>query len=327
MATIKDIAEQAGVSQATVSRVLNYDPKISVGEETKRKIFEIAEALNYTKHQKKRSPREKVFQLVQWYDDHEELEDLYYLSIRLGIEKRAEEMNIQILKENLESLTPDAADGIIAVGKFDQSEIQQLTAANENILFVDFNGTSFGFSSLVVDFQQAMEQVLTAFQEANYQEIGIISGAESTKTEKQPLIDQRLLQLKNQLPASSLRSQPTWQLTSEFSVESGYHVMKEFLESQEERPKAFFVSNDAIAIGALRALQEADIKVPEEMGLISFNDTSVAKYLNPSLSTIKVYTEWMGRLAVDTILSLSEELPPVPVKVEIATTFIKRRSI
>ena len=53
MATIKDIAELAGVSSASVSRVLNYDTSLSINEETKRRIFEVAETLNYTKHQKK----------------------------------------------------------------------------------------------------------------------------------------------------------------------------------------------------------------------------------------------------------------------------------
>ena len=53
MATIKDIAQQAGVSPATVSRVLNHDNDLSVGEDTKKRIFEAAEALNYTKHHKK----------------------------------------------------------------------------------------------------------------------------------------------------------------------------------------------------------------------------------------------------------------------------------
>ena len=64
MATIKDIAKKAGVSSATVSRVLNYDPDLSVGQETKQKVFEVAEALNYTKHmQKKRT--QAVLRLVQ----------------------------------------------------------------------------------------------------------------------------------------------------------------------------------------------------------------------------------------------------------------------
>lgn len=105
MATIKDIAQLAGVSPATVSRVLNYDEKLSVGMETKQKIFEVAEHLNYKKHHKNLASEKQTIKLIQWYDTQEELEDLYYLSIRLGIEKKAEEANIRLIKETWDAIS------------------------------------------------------------------------------------------------------------------------------------------------------------------------------------------------------------------------------
>ena len=95
MATITDIATIAEVSISTVSRVLNYDPSLSVTEETKRKIFEAAEKLNYTKYKTSKSSvnyqwmyqkHNKSIGIVQWRMDDEELEDIYYMSIRLGVE-------------------------------------------------------------------------------------------------------------------------------------------------------------------------------------------------------------------------------------------------
>ncbi len=104
MATITDIATIAEVSISTVSRVLNYDPSLSVTEETKRKIFEAAEKLNYTKYKNKQKQRElpvdvpkkhnKSIGIVQWRMDDEELENIYYMSIRLGLEKRAAKMGL-----------------------------------------------------------------------------------------------------------------------------------------------------------------------------------------------------------------------------------------
>lgn len=327
MATIKDIATQAGVSPATVSRVLNYDSDLSVGEETKRRIFEVAESLNYTKHQKKQPQKKSVFKLVQWYNEQEELEDLYYLSIRLGIEKRADELGIQIIKENLETLSTDRAHGIIALGKFDASEIKLLAGHNEKIIFVDFNGTGFGYTSIVADFGQAITQVTDAFNQKNYQKVGIISGKEFTKTEKQFLPDIRLTLLKTALEANSLYKEQ-WHLESAFTVADGYQTMLTFLEQDKNNwPEAFFVSSDAIAIGALKALHEKNIKVPEDIGILSFNDISTAKYVSPPLSTIKVHTEWMGRQAVDTIHSLAFEQEPAPMKIEVGTTFIERESL
>ncbi|MDH6365489.1 LacI family transcriptional regulator [Enterococcus sp. PF1-24] len=325
MATIKDIAEQAGVSPATVSRVLNYDPELSVGDETKRKIFEVAEAMNYTKHQKKKVVSQLRFKLVQWYDATEELEDLYYLSIRLGIEKRAEELGITILKENLQEISEAACDGIIAVGKFDQLEVEKLTATSEPLLFVDYNGTKEGYSSIVVDFQQAIQQVLTAFEEKGYRDIGMIAGVEKTKTSHEVVKDDRFQYFKTRLTETK-QYQEKWHLQADFSVESGYQVMKNFLTTEKDWPRAFFAANDAIAIGALRALQELQVPVPEKIALIGFNDVSVAKYVNPPLSTVKVYTEWMGSHAVDTLQLLTNEKPPIPFKIEVGTSYIPRSS-
>lgn len=326
MATIKDIAEKAGVSPATVSRVLNYDSELSVGDDTKQKIFEVAEQLNYTKHQKKHPQKKLVFKLIPWYETPEELDDIYYLSIRMGIEKRASELGVSIIKESLQGEPGQKTDGIIALGKFDQTEINKLSKANDNLLFVDFNGTPYGYSSLVIDFQQGVSQVLTAFTESGYTKIGIISGREYTKTEKQSLPDVRLNYFKTEMEKAGAYNEE-WHLESDFSVDAGYQVMKEFLNRKDcQRPEAFFCSNDAIAVGVLRALQEAKISVPEELAVIGFNDVSVSKYLNPPLSTIKVYTEWMGRRAVDAIVSLTDERPPVPMKIQLGTTFVQRSS-
>lgn len=126
MATIKDIAEQAGVSPATVSRVLNYDSELAVSSETKEKIFKTAEALNYTKHKKKSQVENGRIRLIQWFDTEEELADLYYLAIRLGIENKTEELGIRLLKESFASISETQVDGTIALGKFDAQQIAQL---------------------------------------------------------------------------------------------------------------------------------------------------------------------------------------------------------
>lgn len=327
MATIKDIAEQAGVSTSAVSRVLNYDATLSINDETKRRIFEVAEALNYTKHQKKSPVKKKVFTLVQWHDDHEELEDLYYLAIRLGIEKRAEELDIKLIKEELTQLSDGENDGIIAIGKFDEAEIKQLNEKTTNLLFVDFDGTTFGHSSIVVNFKQAMEQVALVFQEKNYQSMGIISGIEFTKNQNQKISDPRLDLLSYEL-SNRYDKNLTCVLETPFTVKDGYEVMKDYLEKtpKEERPELFFASSDAIAVGAMRAMIESNVKIPEEIGIIAFNDVSVAKYVMPSLSTVKVYTEQMGRLSVDTLNSLLDEDMLVPIKIEIGTQLIERES-
>lgn len=326
MATIKDIAQKAGVSPATVSRVLNYDPELSVGIETKQKIFEVAEALSYTKHKKIPKKTQATILLVQWYDDEEELEDIYYLSIRLGIEKKAEEANCRLKKCSLDDCLEEPVAGIIAVGKFDYEQIQRLEQRSRCILFVDYDACRFGHSSLVVDFKQSMATVLAFFREHNYATVGMISGEEVIPQSSEVLEDQRLLEWKAQIKNYDF-SPKSPVIYSPFSVEGGYQTMKRYLASNSAQlPAALFAASDAIAIGAMRALQESGYRIPEDLAIVGFNDSSVSKYVSPPLSTIKVYTEWMGELAVDTLCSMMDDQAPVPRKILIGTQLIKRAS-
>ncbi|MDT2820897.1 LacI family DNA-binding transcriptional regulator [Enterococcus devriesei] len=325
MATIRDIAKQAGVSPATVSRVLNYDQELSVAQETRQRIFEVAEKLNYTKH--KRSPKmgKALIRLVQWYDEAEELADLYYLSIRLGIEKRAEELNLQVRRETLNELSDSQVTGTIALGKFDAEQIRQLKQLDDNLLFVDFDAMQLGLNSLVVDFDQSMDLVIDHFIQQGHQKIGILSGEEVTKHNLQPIEDPRMLSFKKKLEQLNL-FRPDLVVTAPFSMEAGKAAVSEFIAESNDLPTALFASSDALAIGGMQAIQAAGLRIPEDISVIGFNDVSVAKYVSPALSTVKVETEWMGELAVTTLLELAKEYSPVPRKIMLGTELIQRAS-
>ncbi|MGI6155849.1 MAG: LacI family DNA-binding transcriptional regulator [Enterococcus sp.] len=324
MATIKDIAKKAGVSPATVSRVLNYDPELSVSKETEQKVFEIAEALNYTKHKNKK--RELVtLRLVQWYDSEEELADLYYLAIRLGIEKKAEELNVRVIKEAMSELSDTQTQGTIALGKFDQKQVKRLENLSGELLFVDFDAMSLGHNSLVVDFAQSVQLVIDHFIKESHTEIGILSGLEFTKESGHEITDTRWLVFRESLQRLKMY-QESYHLAADFTIEAGFAAMENYLATTETYPSAFFASSDALAIGAMRAIQARGLKIPEDISIIGFNDVSVAKYVSPALSTIRVYTEWMGELAVTTLLELMQEEAPVSRKITVGTELVLRDS-
>lgn len=325
MATIRDIAKQAGVSPATVSRVLNYDQELSVAQETRQRIFEVAEKLNYTKHKRSSKMGKAIIRLVQWYDEAEELADLYYLSIRLGIEKKAEELNLQVRRETLNELSDSQVTGTIALGKFDAEQIRQLKQLDDNLLFVDFDAMQLGLNSIVVDFDQSMDLVIDHFIQQGHHKIGILSGEEVTKHNLQPIEDPRMQAFKKKLEQLNL-FRPELVVTAPFSMEAGKTAMGEFIVASSDLPTALFASSDALAIGGMQAIQAAGLRIPEDIAVIGFNDVSVAKYVSPALSTVKVETEWMGELAVTTLLELAKEYSPVPRKIMLGTELIQRAS-
>lgn len=234
-------------------------------------------------------------------------------------------MNVQIRRETLNELSDTQVSGTIALGKFDAEQIRQLKQIDENLLFVDFDGMNMGLNSLVVDFDQSVDLVIDYFIQHGHQKIGILSGEEKTKHNLQPIEDPRLIAFKRKMQQINLY-RPEFTLTAAFSMEAGKIAMMEFLSSTQDLPNAFFASSDALAVGAMQAIQATGLRVPEDISVIGFNDVSVAKYVSPALTTVKVETEWMGELAVSTILDLAKEFSPVPRKIMLGTKLLQRES-
>lgn len=305
MATIKDIAEKAGVSSATVSRVLNYDQTLSVSDETRKKIFDMADALNYTKHMKKTPIKKSQPKLavIQWYSEHEELDDLYYYAIRTGLEKQAQELHYEIIRIfDEEGLDPiSQADGIIAIGKFSKSQLRELSSYNLPFVVVDSNTLAQGISCVTTDFTYGVQAALDEFWRHGIKDIGMLTGQEYTADGKEIVADQRLIAFQQYLDKRQAFNSH-WLKVGDFTTDSGYQMMKSLISKEKDQlPHAFFIANDNLAIGALKALQEEGIAVPERVSLISFNDTAVTNYVMPALSSVTVFTKEMGASAVNLI--------------------------
>ncbi|WP_057490986.1 LacI family DNA-binding transcriptional regulator [Streptococcus orisasini] len=330
MATLKDIAKLARVSPAAVSRVLNRDETLSVSEETRHRILSIADELGYTKHQKSGNftkARQKIA-VVQWYSEHEELNDLYYYTIRIGLEKRAQELDYEILRFfNNDILTlSENVVGIIAIGKFSSQQIAKLESYTDKLVFVDSDTLTAGHPCVTTDFDHSVIKVIDHFLQKGLSKIGMIAGEEKTADGKESLIDQRFRTFKNYAHEKGIYKSH-YVYIGEFSSQSGYELMSKAIHDLgNDLPQAFFVANDTLAIGALRALQEAAIAVPQRVSIISFNDTSLTRQVFPTLSSITVYTQEMGRIAVDVLNRQLLNPNTVPTMTRLATHLTLRDS-
>lgn len=328
MATIKDIANKAGVSPATVSRVLNYDASLSVADETKKKVFEAAEELSYRKRPGKRYTGQKIA-VVHWYTEKEELSDLYYLSIRLGIEQRCKQLDIDpdiYFFNKIADINAAEIEGIIAVGKFSAQQVKELTDINPAVVFVDYSPNEDKYDAVVIDFEKATQKIIDYFISTDHKEIGFIGGLELLKGESEPLHDLREKTFRTYMQEKGLYDE-RFVYVGSFSVDDGYKLMARAIEELgDDLPTAFFTSSDVMAIGSLRALHEAGVAVPGRVSVIGINDMSISKYVYPSLSTIKVYTEIMGETAVDTLVERLEGRK-IAKKVFISTKLVVRKSV
>lgn len=331
MATIKEIAKKAGVSSATVSRVLNHDNTLSVSSEKRKLIFEVAEELSYVtpKGRKKATTTSKYkIGLIHWYSIDQELEDPYYLSIRVGLEKRAIENQIEIVK----LYAPDKKDlsylkgveGIICIGKFSEKEIDTISKITKQLVFVDYSPSEEKYDSVVIDFEQAVIKVLDYLLSFKPHKIGYIGGREYAGKDQMPIGERRESVFKHYLMDKDVYDANHIYVGS-FLAESGYNLMKEAL-NKKDLPDAFFIASDSMAVGALRALHEGGISVPENMRIVGFNDIPTSSYTIPPLSTLRVHKEFMGQTALDLLLERIEGYRTIPKKVIIPTELVIRKS-
>lgn len=324
MATIRDIAKKASVSPATVSRVLNNDLTLSVTDDTRAKIIRIAEELNYSKASRKNQIR---VALVQWYSESQEQDDIYYMAIREGIEKRIQRFNFDIVRVfNNDFKTIDGdIDGIIAVGKFSFEQVDNMKQYSKNIVFIDDDQFENNFDTVLTDFKYGVQRSLDFFLDQGIKDIGIIYGEEKSTDNLRTIPDKRFDCYKDYLAQEGLFNED-YTFKGDFSKRSGYNQMKLAIKRLNKLPEAFFVSNDPMSAGALQALQEADISVPNDVQIFSYNNTSVAKYVNPELSSISVATVQMGAAAVQLLYDLLTNDHHVPYKLELSTKLVFRDS-
>ena len=329
MATMKDVANKAGVSIATVSRILNGDVTLVVRDETRESVLHAAKSIGYEVKAKKPNGVH-TFGIVQWISSYEEKEDTYYYNIRMSVENYCIIHNIRIkrfYRENLEDVFSDTEiNGLLCIGKFSRKLAAKLNSKFKEIVFVDSNPDKNKYNAVFSDFKSGTEQAMKYFIEKGHRKIGYIGGREYLDDNKEELyIDSRervYLDIMKNHKLLSYNEDDVY--TGEYSAESGYDLMKKILE-KEELPTAVLCGNDVIAIGALSAINESDFE--NQISIIGFNNTPMAQFYNPPLTTISINTKYKGELACKLLQDLIEEKPKTPIKIICSVKLIERESV
>ncbi|QXC56381.1 transcriptional regulator EbgR [Vibrio mimicus] len=314
MATLKDIAAEAGVSLATVSRVLNDDPTLSVKEETKHRILEIAEKLEYRTSSAKRNTVNAIpnhhFLALYNYRQEAEINDPYYLSIRHGIETQCEKLGIELTNGYESKIDPDLKriTGVLLVGKTTTATLQKASKLTDNLCYLDFSDDNGQFDSVDIDLIKISKQVTDFFIAQGFDRIGFIGGEDKTGyPDIREIAFAEYGQLKGVVNAQNI-------YRGSFSSSSGYRLAKEMLATPNF-PRALFVASDSIAIGVLRAILEHGLNIPQDISLISVNDIPTARFTFPPLSTVRIHSEMMGIQGVNLLVEKARDGRALPLKV------------
>lgn len=313
-ATSFDIAHQAGVSQSTVSRALRGSPLVN--EETRRKVVEIARQLNYKVDKNAsnlRTQQSSTLAVLLFEDPTSDDSQInpFFLSMLGSITRACAKAGYDLLV-SFQSSSNDwhadyaethRADGIILLGYGDYIDYQPKFARllETDTKFVCWGATVDGHPELTVscDNQAGGRLVAEHFIALGRTDCAFIGDISHHSPEFSARYSGFNLRLEGQGKHVSSRKIATAISTEE----SGYQATKSLL-ANNNRFNALFGASDLIAIGAIRALQEAGLRVPQDVAVVGFDDLAVARFCSPTLSTVQQNTTQAGQMLVANLLTL-----------------------
>ncbi|MFT8348424.1 LacI family DNA-binding transcriptional regulator [Clostridium saccharoperbutylacetonicum] len=326
--TIKDIAKLANVSHTTVSRALNNSPYIN--EETKVKIKALAKELNYVPNYSAKSlVLLKSYVIGIFFSSISEgTSDTFFHEIIKGVNKVMDkEYNLVIRGiddyEYSHPIDNKNFDGIIVVSqsKNDDKFIKTILEKNIPTVVINRNIDDDKIINIMSDDTKGSYDAVAYFIENNHKRIALIEGNkefESSSYRRKGYI--KALE-DNKIPINEELI-----ISGKYDLQSGYISMNKLLEL-DEKPTAVFCSNDDIAVGAMKAISESGLRVPDDISIIGFDDSNFCNYVTPTLSSVKKDSLTMSKYGGTYILNLINNKEIDRNKVFIESKLVMRKSV
>lgn len=352
MATLKDIANRAQVSQATVSRVLNSDPKLSITQEKRNLILQIARELDYktvsqrvqaqqgqnrqesgsTDRSELREDKKRRIGIAQMFELKEQSQDVYYIALKQMVDQacfaRGWTTVLYFRNEDGHFVKHDeeAIDGLIAIGSFTPEEIADFEKETSNIVFVDSSPDPLKYYCIVPYYHMAIRQVFRHCEEKGKTRIAYVGSTRTFGDRKELALDPRYYYYKISMADRNLKEE-TLLVDYPMNAQGGYEAMKAYLDEHEDLPDVLFAASDAVAPGIVKALFEKNLTVPKDIGLITFNNTSFSEFSSPPLTSIEVFLNENAKMAADCLTFGWTSPQSIAKRIEIPCKLIDRSSV
>jgi LacI family transcriptional regulator len=306
----------AGVSRSTVSLAINDSPKVS--EETKRRIMEICEAVDYQPNVMARGLVAKTSKVVSIVIPQisNVFSDYYFAETINGVLDAVTRRGYHLLLETastsfreektaLRLFRAKRMDGALFVGALTTDHyIMELGERGCPVVLI--NSVLPGVPTVLADNVGGTIQAVEHLARFGHKRIGFIKGLDEVTTG----VD-RTEGFYRARERFHLENSPDLVAYGNFSQESGFDAMNQLL-SLERRPTAVFTTNDMMAVGAYRAIKQAGLRIPEDIAIVGGDDIALARFLTPELTTIRQNMFLIGALASDRLLDMVEERAGVP---------------
>jgi LacI family transcriptional regulator len=296
-ATIGDVARLAGVSPATVSRVFNATSSVSPDKEARvrRAVAELA----YEPFGPARALRRQ--QVRVWAIIIADVENPFFTSVVRGIEDVAYAHGYRLVLCNSdEDLAKEAlyidiairermAGVVIAVASTSESHVDRLTREGIPVVAIDRRFDEGGVDTVVVDNVSGGRDATAHLLDSGYRRVGCVLGPSRLSTSNERLEGYRLA-----LKHAGIRFDRSLVRRADFREEGGYKATRALLDGPKP-PDALFVANNLMTLGALHAIQDLGLEVPDDVGIVGFDDSPAADLMRPRLSVVAQPTYEIGR--------------------------------
>ncbi|TKD67962.1 catabolite control protein A [Pseudalkalibacillus hwajinpoensis] len=287
--TIYDVAKEAGVSMATVSRVVNGNPNVKPA--TRKKVLEAIERLGYRPNAVARGLASKKTTTVGVIIP--DISSIFFAELARGIEDIATMYKYNIILSNsdqnkekeihlLNTMLGKQVDGIVFMGgKITEEHVEEFKRSPVPIVLAATLEKGQEIPSVNIDYQKAAYELVTEFINKGHKKIGLVSG---------PLEDpingeEKFLGYRKALEDAGMQVNEDCVAIGDYTYDSGIEAMEGFLE-QNEKPTAIFAGTDEMALGVIHAAQDNGYNVPEDFEVVGFDNTRLATMVRPTLSTV-----------------------------------------
>jgi len=337
--TQADVARLAGVSRATVSYVVNDQTggRVPISEETRRRVLEAVAELDYVpdaRAQALRSGSTKTIGLII-----PDIHNPHFWEVADGVEQEANAAGYHILLSSIPPENKDAEeifknlshrriDGLVMVPSFIyQSKEAQKTLASllkRGVpivgIMADHGGASYNIDRVISDYRDTTIELMTHLLSLKHRRIGFIFGIAVPD-----LGTDRLFAYRECLQAAGLSVDPNLIVECGPTIEDSYQATRQLMELPSP-PTALLTINDFLAVGALRAIRDLNLNVPQDVSLVGYDNVPFARYLVPRLSSASKDGERMGREATRLLLARLQDPDRPRQEIRLPARLILRES-
>lgn len=335
--TLKEIAEKAGVSVSTVSRVINHNNAKVASKEVQDRIWEIVRDSNYVPNAAARNLKlgnrqpfaETALKAIGciFARSMTDKNDPFFSQIARAIEQEAFRKGY-LMKYSFTAydindtniyrmITDNQVNGMAILGRFDQNLLRFVKHNYKHVVYTGLNKIDSTFDQIICDGYQASTAAVNHLHKLGHTEIAYL-GEKNKEIRYQGYCDAM-----NALSLPLKREQII--ILPSLTAEDAYHGMKQFLKKAPPIT-ALFCANDLTAIGAMKAIKEQGCRIPEDISVISIDDIETAQYVSPMLTTVHVPIEELGKMTAKILIDRIENGNSIPVKIELPFYIANRES-